>query len=134
VDEQGGLNESMRRMLAQIKQEQHALSGPMDDLESQLTPSFDSMEDLELRAKRLRDWFASRTKDEITAQHRASLDDIEAHLHSALLLAETRHCEASLNEVLADLRTDLRRMEVAVGIERRLAPHAAKRTKGAGGC
>jgi hypothetical protein len=98
------------------------------DLERQLNPAFDSLEDLDLRVKRL-----TALPGASTASGAETVDALASLLAIAHLLAENPDAECEFEQVLTDLRYKLRQVEASLGLETPLLPRKAKRTKGATG-
>jgi len=127
-DEQRKQKESNEALLRKISQNQDAMEVRLQDLERQLNPAFDSLEDLDLRVKRLTAWVGASTASGVD-----TVDALATQLAIAHLLAETPDVESEFEQVLTDLRHKLRQVEASLGLETPLLPREAKRTKGATG-
>lgn len=127
-DEPRQQKESNEALLRKISQSQDVIEVRLRDLERQLNPAFDSLEDLDLRVKRLTAWPGAST-----ASGAETVDALASLLAIAHLLAENPDAECEFEQVLTDLRYKLRQVEASLGLETPLLPRKAKRTKGATG-
>ncbi len=129
-DEQRKQKASNEALLRKISQNQDAMEVRLRDLERQLKPAFDSLEDLDLRVKRLTAWVRASTASGVDT---VEVEALATKLEIAQLLAETPEAESDFEQVLTDLRHQLRQVEASSGLESPLPPRKAKRTKGATG-
>ena len=129
-DRQQGLTDALVR---KIRQNEDALEVRLRNLERQLNPPFDSLEDLALRVKRVRAWLAANAGSELEPDAENAIDTLGMQLATAQLLAEASHREFDMEQAMTDLRQKLRQMELSLGIETPPQPRKTARTRGATG-
>jgi chromosome segregation ATPase len=131
--EQGRQHESIDKRISKLKQNQDALEASLRDLENQLHPPFDSLENLDLRFKRLTAWLGTEAGAVLEAEVGNTVTTIATQLATAHLLAGSPHSEAEMERALSYIRQKLRQTEVYLGFEQPLPPRNVERTKGASG-
>ena len=118
-------NEALMRT---VKQNEESFEVRLRDIEHRLNPAFDSLEDLELRIKRLGSWLGGPGGSEAEPDVTKTVRDLATQLVNAQFLPESE-----IQQDLAYIRHKLRQLEVYCGFEEKLSKAETKRTKGASG-
>jgi SMC interacting uncharacterized protein involved in chromosome segregation len=131
--EQDRQKELTDRRLNTLKQNQNALEASLRDIERQLHPPFDSLENLDLRFKKLTAWLGTPESSAVEVDVRNTMNTIATQLANAHRLAGSAHSESESEQALNYIRNKIREIEVYLGFEEPLHSRKVERTRGATG-